>query len=227
MTKLKAPKAVLFDMDGVLINSMPMHVQAWTKLYNKYDIKTTEEYLYSEEGRVGKKAIAKLFLEQKNRILTDEEMDSIYNEKKVDVMNNYPRPPRMEGMLEFVKIVKASGCAVSIVTGSGQSTLLNIIDEYYPGCFDASQMVTASDVKHGKPQPEPYLMGAQKHGVAPQDAFVVENAPLGTTAGKAAGCFVLGLNSGKLTDELLYENGADIVVKTAAQLCEWWKNNVI
>lgn len=225
--KRAAPKAILFDMDGVLIHSMPMHVAAWTKVYDKYEIETTEEYLYSEEGRVATKAIEKLFREQKGIELTAEESRKIYNEKVEDVKINHPLPPRMKGMLEFVELVKESGCSISVVTGSGQPTLMNTLNGYYPGCFDEELMISAKDVQHGKPHPEPYLMGLEKHGIKPEEAIVVENAPLGTTAGNAAGIFVLGLNSGKLTDEMLYDNGADVVVKTAAELSNWWKNNII
>ena len=219
-----APKAVLFDMDGVLIHSMPMHVAAWLKIYNAYDIEVSEEYLYSEEGRVATKAIAKLFKEQKGIILSDEETFKIYNEK-ADLVKAQARPPRMEGMLEFVKLVKETS-AVSVVTGSGQPTLMNTLTDYYPACFDTSKMISAREVKYGKPHPEPYLMGLKKHGVKAEEAIVVENAPLGTLAGHAAGIFVLAINSGKLSDEILYENGADVVLGSAAELCTWWKANI-
>ena len=211
-------------MDGVLIDSMPMHVETWTRIYKEHDIQVTEEYLYSEEGRVATKAIAKLFKEQKGIILSDEETRSIYTKKANDVRSQ-ARPPRMEGMLEFVKLVKETS-AISVVTGSGQSTLMQTLNDYYPACFDETKMVSALNVKHGKPHPEPYLMGLEKHGIKANEAIVVENAPLGTLAGNAAGIFVLAINSGKLTDELLYENGADVVVSSAAELAEWWKANI-
>ncbi|MDA3854306.1 MAG: HAD-IA family hydrolase [Bacteroidales bacterium] len=222
--KRKAPKAVLFDMDGVLIHSMPMHVAAWSKIYKEYGIEVTEEYLYSEEGRVATKAIAKLFKEQKGIELSDEETLKIYTQKANDVKSQ-ARPPRMEGMLEFVQLVKETS-ATSVVTGSGQPTLMNTLNDYYPECFDEKMMISARDVKHGKPHPEPYLMGLEKHGVNAEEAIVVENAPLGTLAGHAAGIFVLAINSGKLTDEQLYENGADVVVSSAEKLADWWKSNI-
>jgi len=214
-------------MDGVLIHSMPMHVKAWQSVYSQYGISTTETYLYSEEGRVATKAIAKLFKEQKGLILSDEEVKRIYAEKVTLIKEKFPKPPRMEGMLDFVQLVKKSGCAVSVVTGSGQNALMDTINHYYPHCFDEERMVCAKDVQYGKPHPEPYLMGLEKHGIGAEDAIVVENAPLGTQAGKAAGIFVLGLNSGKLSDQTLYEHGADVVVKTAQALCQWWQEHII
>ncbi|MEG1999483.1 MAG: HAD-IA family hydrolase, partial [Bacteroidales bacterium] len=72
-------------------------------------------------------------------------------------------------------------------------------------------MVTAFDVKIGKPNPEPYLIGLKKAGVKATEAIVIENAPLGIEAGVSAGIFTIGVNTGPLPDELLYEAGADIV----------------
>lgn len=224
MKKRKAPTAILFDMDGVLIHSMPMHVDASSKLYQKHGIHVSEEYIYSEEGRVGTKAISKLFKEHKNIELSEEEAKAIYQEKTNDIRSR-PRPPRMDGMLEFVQLVKKKS-AVSVVTGSGQPALMDTLRDYYPDCFDEDKMVSAKDVNHGKPHPEPYQMGLAKHNIKPEDAIVIENAPLGTLSGKAANIFVLGLNSGKLTDQMLYENGADVVFKTAKEMIKWWKENI-
>jgi len=223
--KRKAPKAVLFDMDGVLIDSMPMHVDTWSRIYKNYGIDVTEEYLYSEEGRVATKAIAKLFKEQKGIELSDEETEKIYSEKAKDVKSQ-ARPPRMKDMLDFVQLVKNTS-AISVVTGSGQPTLMNTLRDYYPECFDETKMISARDVKHGKPHPEPYLMGLKKHKVQADEAIVIENAPLGTQAGHAAGIFVLAINSGKLPDKMLYDNGADVVVSNAAELIDWWKANIL
>ena len=72
-------------------------------------------------------------------------------------------------------------------------------------------MVTAFDVKYGKPNPEPYLMGLQKAGVKPNEAIVVENAPLGVRAGVAAGIFTVALNTGPLHDEALTSEGANLL----------------
>ena len=224
MKKRKAPKAVLFDMDGVLIDSMPMHVAAWSRIYKEYGIDLTEEYLYSEEGRVATKAIEKLFKEQKGIELSEEETLKIHSQK-ADHIKSQARPPRMDGMLEFVQLVRETS-ATSVVTGSGQATLINTLNDYYPACFDETKMVSARDVKYGKPHPEPYLMGLKKHGIKAGEAIVVENAPLGTLAGNAAGIFVLAINSGKLTNNILYENGADVVLNSVNELVDWWKINI-
>ena len=74
-----------------------------------------------------------------------------------------------------------------LVTGSGQHSLLDRLAHNFPGMFQRERMVTAFDVKYGKPNPEPYLMGLEKAGVKANEAIVVENAPIGVQAGAAAG----------------------------------------
>lgn len=212
-------------MDGVLINSMPMHVDAYMNLYKQYGLTPSEEYLYGEEGRVGTSAIAKLFKDEKGIILTPEELRDIYAKKAADVKARNSPPP-VDDMLAFVQLVKETG-TVSVVTGSGQPTLMNMLDTYYPGCFDARNMVAAKDVKHGKPHPEPYLMGLEKHKVKPQEAIVIENAPLGVQSAKAAGIFVMAINIGKLSNQVLVDAGADVVFNSATEMIAWWKDTFL
>lgn len=219
------PKTVLFDMDGVLIDSMPMHVDAWINVYKQYDMNPSEEYLYGEEGRVGTAAIAKLFKEEKGITLSPKEQREIYAIKAADVKSRNSPPP-VEDMLDFVKLVKKTG-TVSVVTGSGQPSLMDMLDTYYPACFEASNMVAAKDVKYGKPHPEPYLMGLEKHKVQAHEAIVIENAPLGVLSAKAAGCFVMAINIGKLSNQVLADAGADVVFNSAQEMTAWWKDTFL
>ena len=79
-------------------------------------------------------------------------------------------------------------------------------------------MVTGFDVKRGKPDPEPYLMGLQKAGIRAGEAIVVENAPLGVESAHGAGIFTIAANTGPLEDSLLRDAGADIVVPSMMEV---------
>ena len=83
-------------------------------------------------------------------------------------------------------------------------------------------MVTAFDVTHGKPAPDPYLKGMQKCGVEPWEAIVVENAPLGVRAATAARCFTIAVNTGPLPDHSLTDVGADLLLPSLYRLCRQW-----
>ena len=82
--------------------------------------------------------------------------------------------------------------------------------------FHKELMVTAFDVKYGKPNPEPYLMALKKGGIKADEAVVVENAPLGVEAGHNAGIFTIAVNTGPLNGQVLLDAGADVLVSGSA-----------
>ena len=109
------------------------------------------------------------------------------------------------------------------MTGSGQKSLLERLQTNFPSIFREELMVTAFDVKKGKPDPEPYLMGLKKAGnLMPNESIVVENAPLGVRAGVASGCFTIAVNTGPLPDSALLDEGADILFPSMQALCDEW-----
>ncbi len=84
-------------------------------------------------------------------------------------------------------------------------------------------MVTAFDVKYGKPNPEPYLMALKKANIQANEAIVIENAPLGVRAGVAAGIFTIAVNTGPLPDQVLLDEGADYLFPSMAAFNENWE----
>lgn len=204
-------KAVLFDMDGVLFDSMPNHAYAWSHAMTEYGLQMTREEVYMNEGRTGSGTINMLAQRFWGRDATEEEKQLIY-EAKSKVFNFLPEAKPMPGALETLQAVKTKGLKIVLVTGSAQTSLLEKLERSYPGFFHQELMVTGFDVKLGKPYPEPYLKGLQKAGIKPEEGIVVENAPLGVQAGHAAGIFTIAANTGPLADEVLKNAGADIVL---------------
>ena len=204
-------KAVLFDMDGVLFDSMPNHAYAWSHAMTQFGLEMTAYEAYLHEGRTGSGTINILAQRYWGRDATEEELERIYA-AKAEVFNTLPEPKPMPGALEALTAAKELGCMIVLVTGSAQTSLLQRLEEHYPGFFRQELMVTGFDVKRGKPAPEPYLMGLQKAGIKAEEAVVVENAPLGVESAHRAGIFTIAANTGPLEDSLLKEAGADIVV---------------
>ena len=89
--------------------------------------------------------------------------------------------------------------------------------------FRREHMVTAFDVKYGKPNPEPYLMGLEKAGVKANEAIVVENAPIGVQAGAAAGIFTVAVNTGPLDGQVLLDAGANLLFPSMQAFCNNWE----
>lgn len=204
-------KAIFFDMDGVLLDSMSNHATAWVRAMNDINIPFSNLEAYMNEGRVGHSTINNAFIKYLGREATKEEEQEIYKLKSFH-FESLGASGEMPYAHDLLKTVKHDGIEIFLVTGSGQPTLIDSLQEHFPGIFQKERMVTAFDVTQGKPFPEPYLKGLKKSGVHPWEAVVIENAPLGIESGAAAGLFTIAINTGPLDSEILRESGANVVL---------------
>lgn len=214
-------KAVLFDMDGVLFDSMKNHAKAWNKAMSIYGMNLSEEEAYMHEGRTGTSTINIVCMRERGFNATEEEIKRIYQTKS-DIFNSLPKAEPMPGAFTLLRNIKESGLQPVLVTGSGQLSLLDNLNHHFPGIFQKEYMVTAFDVKYGKPNPEPYLMGLKKAGIEANEAVVVENAPLGVKAGVAAGIFTIAVNTGPLPNSALLDEGANLLFSSMQELSDNW-----
>ena len=157
------PKAVLFDMDGVLYNSMPNHAIAWQRSMEVFGIHMTIDDAYATEGARGVDTIRMMVKKQQGRNIDEPEAQRMYDEKTRQ-FHLLPETPIMPGILDLMAQIKANGLSIGVVTGSGQRPLINRLLKDFGEFLDEDHIVTAYDVKHGKPAPDPYLMGLQKAG---------------------------------------------------------------
>ncbi len=215
-------KSVLFDMDGVLFNSMPYHAEAWHTAMKRNGLHLSREEAYLHEGRTGASTINIVYRRQFNKEATPELIRKIYEEKSLE-FNKNPEPERMPGAWEVLLKIKEDGLQPMVVTGSGQHSLIDRLSQNFPGMFQQELMVTAFDVKYGKPNPEPYLMALEKGGLKANEAIVIENAPMGVQAGAAAGIFTIAVNTGPINDQVLLDAGANILFPSMPALCNYWE----
>ena len=216
-------RAALFDMDGVLLDSMPTHARCWRESMRLFGISMPDIETYRIEGMRGIEICKMKAREQLNREISDEEALKMYDEKSKAV-DSSPKPKTMDGVKHLMEQMKADGLKIVIVTGSGHRSLLDDLENRFPGLIDPEMMVTSYDVEHGKPHPEPYLRGMEKAGTKPEETIVVENAPLGVRSAKAAGAFTIAVNTGPLPKEALLSEGADMLFDRMTDLDEQWKN---
>ncbi len=216
------PHTAMFDMDGVLFDSMKNHAWAWHNAMQHFGIAMSMEEAYQHEGRTGAGTINIVSMRERGHEATEQEVEEIY-EYKSQLFSSRPTAERMDGAYELLLKVKASGITPMVVTGSGQKSLLNRLQHNFPQVFSPDHMVTAFDVKYGKPNPEPYLIGLHKGGdLPPCQSIVVENAPLGVQAGVAAGVFTIAVNTGPLPDSVLLDEGANLLFPSMQALCDAW-----
>jgi beta-phosphoglucomutase-like phosphatase (HAD superfamily) len=226
-----SPTAVLFDMDGVLFDSMPYHAKAWHKAMAEFGLDLSEEEAYMHEGRTGFSTI-QIIAARKGLTATREMADEMYRVKSA-YFSQFPDPAPMPGALPLIRKMQAEGIMLLLVTGSGTTTLLQQLNEFYPDVFVPERMVTGFDVKKGKPDPEPYLMGLAKGSAVlgrelrADECLVVENAPLGVRAAVAAHIPTIAVNTGPLPDHVLLDEGAKWLFPSMQALCDAWPHFLI
>lgn len=215
-----SPKAVLFDMDGVLYDSMPRHAVAWQESMKQFGIEMTAADAYATEGARGIDTIRMMVKRQQGKEISLEEAQRMYD-VKTDIFHRMPAAEIFPGVGEVMQLLKDAGLQIGVVTGSGQRPLIQRLLDDFEGFLDERHIVTAYDVERGKPAPDPYLMGLQKAGcLQPWQGIVVENAPLGVRAGVAARIFTVAINSGPLPDEALTREGCSLLLHRMTELTE-------
>ena len=224
-------RTAMFDMDGVLYDSMRNHARCWHRTMKHFGFNFPEWEAYMHEGRTGAGTINIVSMRERGHLATEEECEAMYLYKS-KLFEQLPEAEPMPGAYELLKKVKGVGVTPVVVTGSGQKVLLQRLQRSFPDIFRQELMVTAYDVKKGKPDAEPYLMGLEKGGrflnndgerLSPNQSIVIENAPLGVQAGVAAGVFTIAVNTGPLSDDVLYQAGADILYPSMQALADGWE----
>jgi len=183
--------AVLFDHDGVLVDSMPYHVQAWTEVMARHGIEIDPQEIFLQEGATTMEVAAELF-HRHRKPASPELVQQIVGEKRDAYLeNNQTR--LTEGVTDFVEYLQYNRYRLGIVTGSIRPQVESVLAADFLERFDC--LITAEDVEYGKPDPEPYIRGAQKLGCTPGSCVVIENAPLGISSAKAAGMGVIAITT--------------------------------
>lgn len=213
-------KSVIFDMDGVLYDSMPAHDKSWKQTIEELGLKYEPFEFYLQEGRIGKSTINDIFQRNLQRDATVEEENNIYS-RKSELFQQYNTNGILPHADDLLNLVKEKKLTPVLVTGSGQPSLLDKLDHHFPGIFNPDTMVTAFNVTKGKPDPEPYIMGLKKgNNLLPNQAIVIENAPLGIKSAVGAGIFTIAVNTGPLQDKVLTDAGAALVFHSIKELYE-------
>ena len=214
------PKAVLFDMDGVLYDSMPNHAIAWQESMARFGIHMTADDAYATEGARGVDTIRQMVKRQLGKDIDEAEAQRMYD-VKTEIFHALPEAPVMPGVKELMQKITDCGILCCVVTGSAQRPLIQRIHQDFGDFVDEKHITTAYDVKRGKPAPDPYVMGLKKAGdLQPYEAIVVENAPLGIRAGHSAHIFTVAVNTGPLPDEELIVAGANLIFPSMQECCD-------
>ncbi|MDG2497192.1 MAG: HAD family phosphatase [Aquiluna sp.] len=187
----KFPMAVLWDMDGTLIDSEPYWLLSEARLAREYGGSWSEE-----DGKqlIGNDLYqASDFLKDRFGIKdksTQQVIDQLTREVIEQLKTKLPWRP---GALELLVDLKKAGVKTALVTMSMRSMALAVTEQIDFKAFDI--VVAGDDVKHGKPHPEPYLRAAELLGVPANQCVALEDSPTGLASAEAAGCHAIGITN--------------------------------
>ena len=206
-------RAVIFDMDGVLVDSYHAHMEAWMRLGEKLGRPVTEDQFIPTFGRRNPEIFHALW----GDAVPDSEIPRWSDWKEAAYREIVTaRFPAMDGAAELVDALKAAGFLLAVgSSGPPENVRIALEGLGRARLFDAT--VTGAEVRAGKPDPEVFLKTSAKLGVEPRSSAVIEDAVAGVEAAVRAGMAAIAL-VGTATREALAEAGADLVVASLREL---------
>jgi beta-phosphoglucomutase family hydrolase len=185
-------RAFIFDMDGTIVDNMAFHSKSWIKFFQRRGKQIdAEEFFRATAGRQGKEIIRAYMGEH----LPDAEILQLNLEKESVYRELYePHRKTVDGFDGLVAQAKQRGVALAVATAAPNANIEFTLDGLdLRRHFDA--VVGAADVARGKPNPDVFLLAAERCGVAPEHCIVFEDAPLGVEAARRAGMRVVVLTT--------------------------------
>ncbi|GAB2556401.1 HAD family hydrolase [Spirosoma aerophilum] len=193
-------KAVIFDMDGVIVDTNPHHRIAWRDYYQRYGkTLSDEDFVQYVSGKHNDDILKHLFAGQD---LTADESKRLAHEKEALFRELYQHEiTPIEGLIPFLKVLKEAGIRTAVATSAPVENLDFIMDALgIRTYFDV--LLNESMVSHPKPDPEIYQKAMSMLGVEPTDSVIFEDSMTGIQAAKAAGATVVGMATTQSPDEL-------------------------
>lgn len=203
--------ALLFDFDGVIGDTMQWHIAAWVQVCARLNIDVVAEDIYLNEGRPARE-IAMYICARAGRTLPGKEIEALVDRKNALFRSLNGAKPAT-GAPELLAELKARNVKTALVTGTVRENIAAVLGTDLSAQFDA--IVSADDAKRGKPFPDPYILAAEMVNVPPAQCIVVENAPLGVEAAKAAAMKCVALTT-TLPREYLHK--ADYILSDLSEL---------
>jgi len=199
-------RAVVFDLDGVIVDSHPLHKRAWRAFLSDLGRKVSDSDLdFILEGR-RRREILTHFLGE----LSESEIEKYGNKKDEYVMQAGDDLKAVSGVLELIQALKVSQIRMAVATSASRQRAHKTLGHFgVAECFDA--VVTGDDAVFGKPDPAIYRLAAQRLSLAPELILAVEDSVSGVRSAKSAGMACLGLATGH-SARALVEAGADHVL---------------
>lgn len=204
---------LFFDLDGVILNSMPYHAQAWILAFREFGLEFNEEEIYLHEGAIELESALDLFTAKGFYPTVEffkqafELQKRIFKERFANKVKPFPEIP------EILEELRKEKRKLALVTSSSEEILQEVLSEKIRAYFHV--VITGDMVSKRKPHPEPYLKAIELLRASKDNALVVENSPAGILAAKRAELYCIGITT---TLEPKHLSLADLIVKNHQEL---------
>jgi len=204
-------KAILFDMDGVIVDTLHYHYLAWDRMFQEFGGRVSKHTVLLHEGRNSREIIP-ILMKEAGVYLPDDQWDEFIDKKRkyyrsIVQVNYFPK------VFEVITELRNRGLKTALVTASARKNMEKSIPADKRRLFNA--ILTAEDFTNAKPNPEPYLKAQQILNVELNECVVVENAPLGIESAKNAGMICIAVET-TLGREFLTQ--ADFIINCVEEL---------
>ena len=184
---------IFFDMDGVILDSMPYHAKSWIETFSQFGWEFKEEEIYLYEGAFEFEVVKELFLKKGIEPKKEVFYQALSLQKRIFQEKYAHRIKPFEEVPELLALLREKGKKLALVTSSHRDVVERVLPEEIRKHF--SIIVTGEDVKRRKPHPDPYLRALSLSKAPKERALVVENAPAGVSSAKNAGLYCVGITT--------------------------------
>jgi beta-phosphoglucomutase len=199
--------AVLFDMDGTIIDNVPLHKAVWREFAAQHQVHLSDQQLDHAMGRKAMEIVTQFWPLATPDQVTDlvSQRQELYRSRLAASDLVHP----VAGVEQYLTWLREMGVRRALATDAPRANV-DAVFRKFPFAPFFEEVITSDQVLHGKPHPEIFLTAASAVSAAPANCLVAEDSMAGVTAAKAAGCACLGLATTQTQAELLRE-GADFV----------------
>ncbi|MDD2247010.1 MAG: HAD family phosphatase [Proteiniphilum sp.] len=205
---------ILFDMDGVVIDSEKLHLKAMDLSLESNNIVYDNSILNDFVGRSDESFFQYIF----DNFDSSVDVDKLLKDKNSFFEELLKGMQYVEGFTDFIKVTNQKNIKAGLVTSSSQFTIKKV-DEILNLTPYFKVIVAEEDTQKHKPHPDPYLLGLMKFDADETKTLIIEDSVNGIISGKAAGCVVAGLTT-SFNSQVLLDAGADFVVDSYTELQE-------
>ena len=207
-------RAIIFDMDGVITNTMPYHFDAWLQIFKTAGIKVNCYDVYKREGQDGLSSIKEIFKE--HNISFSLKLAKGLLRRKETLFKKTVKIKFIKGARPFIRRLKRHKLRLGLVTGTSRQEMEKILPLAIRRLFNV--VVTGDEVWKSKPHPEPFLKALKMLKLNRREVIVIENAPFGIRSAKKAGLYCIALETSL---PRRYLSGADVIISSFRELAHF------